>query len=134
MPAPLSLKQAIFLFLFFVSCGTTKKSQNLENSHSTEQVFISNQTEGLPGKCYQKMMLNNEALWTEVLCQNEISKGLIKQIQTNLIALNYEIAREEISNTELGSTTKQAIKDFQINNNMAYGGLDWVTINKLKSQ
>ena len=127
------MNQVIFLSFVFLACGSTNNTQNLKNAYTTEQTFIVDQTRGLPGQCYQKMTLNNEIFWTEVLCGSQITKTLVKQIQTDLLRLNYKIDSGEISMTQLGNTTKQAIKEFQLKNNMAFGGLDWATINKLGS-
>jgi len=118
--------------LIIFSCGGTKNIVNQNKSNNAGQIFITNQANGLPGKCYQKMMLNNETVWTETLCQNQITKELVTKIQIDLVRLNYKLEEQEIAKGQFGNTTKQAIKDFQQNNNMAYGGLDWATINKLK--
>ena len=36
-----------------------------------------------------------------------------------------------MAKSQLGETTKAGIKDFQIKNDMAYGALDWATVNRL---
>ena len=77
-------------------------------------------------------MLRNATVWAEIICQNQIGKGLIKQIQTDLVRLNYVLVRDEIYKVKFGKSTKQAIKDFQLKNGMAYGALDWATVNRLK--
>jgi len=122
----------LMVSLVFLACNTTKK--NFHDPNSTKQVFISNQANGLPGKCYQKMKLQTELVFAEVLCQSEINKRLIEQVQVELMRLNYRINESELSKTQLGETSKQAIKDFQIKNDLAYGGLDWATINMLKTK
>ncbi len=130
------MKQGILLafILILCACGTTKNNQGLAHSNSTEQIFVDNQGKGLPGKCYQKMMLENVRRWTEVICEKDIKKGLIRQVQTDLVRLNYEIDGEEVAKAQFGKSTKLAIKEFQIKNRMAYGGLDWATVNRLKNQ
>ncbi len=124
----------LLFFLLIVACSTSKNNSTKLNSASTEQVFVANQTNGLPGKCYQKMMLESERVWTEVLCQNKITKGIIRQIQADLTRLGYEIQDTETTKANFGITTKAAVKEFQIKNKMAFGGLDWATINRLRTQ
>jgi len=128
------MKHVILLSFVIIAfgCGITKSGSSQYNSNSTEQIFISKKGNGPGGKCYSKMMLGTETVWTEVVCQRQFSKGLIKQIQSDLVRLNYVLAGNEISKAKYGKTTRQAIKDFQIKNNMAYGGLDWATVNRLK--
>ena len=128
------MKRLIFLSFFLVSCGTTTKTPSTSNSLIIEQIFISDQTKGLPGKCYTKMKLNEDVVWTEILCVSRITKGVVSQIQTDLMRLNYEIEPSELSKAQLGSSSKEALKDFQKSNNMAYGGLDWATINRLRNK
>lgn len=117
-----------FLVAYLAPTPLTGQAEINQNG----QVFIKNQTDGLPGKCYSKMMLNENTVWTEILCPAEISKKLIRQIQTDLIRLKFPLDTEELSKSKLGATTKKAIKDFQKANGLAYGNLDWGTINSLK--
>lgn len=122
----------LIICLSCLSCGTA--TMITESSTSTKQVFIPSQEAGLPGKCYSKMKLNNELKWAEIICENEISKSLINTVQSNLQRLGYKISQDEISKHVIGSETKAAIKNFQISNKMAYGALDWATVNRLKIQ
>ncbi len=68
------MRKILFLSFFLFACGTGKEISNTQHPEITEQIFLSNQTDGLPGKCYQEMELKNEMVWTEVLCQNQIKK------------------------------------------------------------
>lgn len=126
------MRYTIIMVLFLASCGSTNYKTVKSIPTTKDQVFITDQTKGLPGKCYQKMMLEGQAKWTEVLCQNEITKGLIQKIQTELIEIGYSIHDEELSSRRLGASTKGAIIQFQKRNNLACGGIDWATINMLK--
>lgn len=127
------MKTLFFLPLFLIACGTSSGLSIQENT-STEQVFIAGQGNSLPGKCYLKMKKGTETLFTEVICHSKITKRLISEIQADLVRLAYHIDAVEIEKTTLGTTTTEAIKSFQQNNNMAYGGLDWATVNRLKKQ
>ena len=126
------MKKLITLLLPIVcfACHTTSNNYHASNTNSTEQVFIDGPG-GLPGKCYSKMKLQNELVFTEILCHPQITKKVIAQIQTDLVRLNYTIDENEIAKSQFGETTKAGIKDFQIKNDMAYGNLDWATINRL---
>lgn len=127
------MKLLLFLTLFLFACGTTNSGLSQRGNGSTEQVFVAGPGSGqLPGKCYVKTRLGNETPWTETICSNQITKRLIKQIQADLVRLNYEIEDTEIAKAELGPTTKASIKAFQQKHNMAYGALDWATVNRLK--
>lgn len=128
------MKHLIILSLLFIACGTTNSGTSQYSSSSTEQIFVADQNKGSGGKCYSKMARGNDRLWTQVICQKDITKGLIAQIQADLVRLGYEVDSMEVSKSKFGSTTKKAIKAFQIKNNMAYGGIDWATVNRLKNQ
>jgi len=132
----LKMKSGILLSLIFVlcACGTTKNGSSPHRSNSTEQIFVVDKGRGIPSKCYSKMMLDNVPRWTEVICQRDYSKGLIRQLHADLTRLNYVVDEEEIAKVKFGNTTKKAIKDFQIKNKMAWGSLDWATVNRLKIQ
>lgn len=129
------MKHLIFLSFLFVACGTTNNSLNTNTSfsNSIEQIFISGPGNGSSGKCYVKTKPGNNSPYLEVLCAAQITRGIVQQIQTDLVRLNYEIESSEISKSKIGSTTKLAIKEFQNKNNMASVGLDWATINRLKT-
>ncbi|GEM_PF-5649779 len=87
-----------------------------------------------PGKCYQKVTHNEFLVWSEVLCETEITKELINEIHENLIRLSYSVDQNEVSYGKLGASTKAALRAFQLDNDMAYGGLDWNTIKRLKQE
>ena len=125
---------AILLSVLIVACTTTKGQVITKNPGTMEQVFISGQNSGLPGKCYSKFKKDTDVIWTERICENQISKNLISQVQSDLQRMNYTIDANEIAEYIIGSTTKQAIRDYQMKNSMAYGGLDWATVNRLKSE
>jgi len=128
------MKNLLFLSFLLVACNTSKNSTSNNsisgNGNSTEQIFMAGPG-GLPGKCYAKMILDNETRFTEIICRPQITKKLIKQIQSDLVRLKYQIDSDEIEKGNLGSTTKNAIKSFQQKQNMAYGNLDWATVNRL---
>ncbi len=128
------MKNIILITLLFVSCKITNNKLIQNNNNTEKQVFISNQKDGLPGKCYQKMMLNGQTMWTEVLCGHEITKNLVKQLQSGLVSLGFQINNEELTKSKMGESTKSALKQFQQKNKLAFGGLDWATINRIKNQ
>jgi len=125
------MKKLITLLLPLVCFAChTPNNFHASNTNTTEQVFMEGNA-GLPGKCYTKLKVQNELRYTEVICAGRITKKLIAQIQTDLVKLNYTIDENEMTKSELGETTKAGIKDFQIKNDMAYGALDWATVNRL---
>ena len=89
---------------------------------------------GAPGKCYAKMMLNTTLVWVEILCPSEINKNLARGLHADLTRLNYDISSEELASETIGTTTKAAVKEFQIKNGMAAGNFDWATINRLSQE
>jgi len=127
-----SLGYLVLLILLCAACTTTNKRMSSSPTDSTEQVFIFDKTSGLPGKCYTQMKYGRETRMVETLCPKDINKTLIKEIQVNLVRRMYLIDKIELEKSILGETTKESLKDFQYKNKMAYGGLDWATINKLK--
>lgn len=125
------MKYLLFLSLVLLSCGTSKITKTPSYNNTVEQVFIVDQTKGLPGKCYSQTKKGEEFRWTEVICDNLITKELIAQIQQDLRKLGYEIDDEEFKTSNFGSTTRFSIVDFQKKNDMNYGGIDWATVNRL---
>jgi len=126
------MKNLLLLILTtcLIGCSTSNNSIS-KNANSIEQVFMTG-SQGLPGKCYAKMILGDETRFTEIICRPQLSKKLIKQIQSDLVRLKYPIDSDELESGKLGSTTKAAIKSFQQKQKMAYGNLDWATVNRLK--
>lgn len=122
----------ILLPLLIVACSSSRKLESIKHNGITEQIFTDGPGQGKPGKCYAKMMLNKSAVWTEILCLKELTKEIIEQIQRDLVRLHYKISEDEFAKSQMGDATRKAITDFQMKNNMAYGGLDWATINRLK--
>ena len=108
------MKKLLYLSLILLlsNCSSTTRSTG-NTSNTTEQVFIENQTKGLPGKCYQQMTLKDQIVWTEVLCDSQVNKNLIRQMQADLTRLFFVLDPDEVAKAIFGPTTKQAIKDFQ---------------------
>lgn len=125
------MRYLIILSIVLFSCGTHKIAKTPSYNTTTEQVFIEDQTKGLPGKCYSQTKKGEEFRWTEVICDNYITNELIAQIQKDLRRLGFEIEEEEFSTSTFGSTTRFSIVDFQKQNDMNYGGIDWATVNRL---
>ena len=134
------MKYLLPLVLLLSACSPTNttKTKSQNRPTNTEQIYLDTPTDqtptGLPGICYTKLKLNREFRWTETICPNSINKSLIKQLQLDLQRLGYAIDDSERSTGKLGATTKSAIKDFQLKNNIAYGGLDWATVNRISME
>jgi hypothetical protein len=130
------MKKLLLCSIIFIACKATSPSSNYTaiDNNSTAQVFIADQTKGLPGKCYQRTLLNDTAVWTEVLCPKEITKKITREIHSNLKRLGYTIDPTEVSKIKIGDSTKEALIDFQKQNGLSYGSLDRATVNTLKSK
>lgn len=95
-----------------------------------DQIKITDQRQGLPGKCYTKMKTpEGELGWFEVICAGE--HKYTKVVQEGLMKLGYIIDESEIKKHDFGETTKHAIIQFQQDQKMAYGGLDEATIRRI---
>ena len=91
-----------------------------------------------PGACYAKCLIpdksdesNSEEKWTEwreVVCGNNITKGLIKNIQNALREKGYDPGEE---NKSFNAETKAALKIFQEDNRLPVGQLDFETLDSL---
>jgi len=114
-----------------LSCSASKKTINKKTLNQA-QVFLVSQSEGLPGKCYSKLLTQDgTARWTEIYCEQEITKSLIKIVQTNLTRLGYNVDTIEMESNTLGDTTRSSFVQFQKDHGMAFGGLDQATLFKL---
>ncbi len=125
------MKRIIFFSWIFLSCTTTQRSGHSFNPNDLQQKFIVHQMQGKPGKCYQKLMFNGTQQWTEVLCDAEKTKKLVRRIQNDLIVLGYNLSNEELNQARIGRQTKMSLVAFQKEQGMAYGALDRATINRL---
>lgn len=63
--------------------------------------------------------------WREVLCENDLTKSIISDIQT---ALKYKLLYNGEINGKLDSITKEALRNFQKRNNLPQGQLDLETL------
>ncbi len=122
------------LLLVFISACTSSRTQFAQNS-ITEQIFIQHVPEdSLPGKCYARSKQGDAIRWIEVICQNQITKQFIAQLQNDLVRHGYTIESEEIEKKNTGPSTVASLIQFQKDQNLAYGNLDWATVNRLKQQ
>lgn len=117
----------LFVLCLFASCSVAQTTTK-NNDRNQSQIFIENQSAGEPGKCYTKMKHDGKLKWAEVICAKDITKRMIKEIQTNLLELNYTIDQEELKKVKIGPDTKNAINQFQQANNLAHGALDRATV------
>ncbi len=126
------MKNIYFLALLLISCHPTYTNIQAEN-FTREQVFLNDlDKKSTENRCFAKMMLNGVPTWTQVICELDITPHLITQIQTGLLDHGYTINEKEYKERKFGKTTKEAMIEFQISNNLAYGGIDWATINRLR--
>lgn len=66
--------------------------------------------------------------WKEVVCEKDVTASLISQIQT---ALRSKLIYNNEVNGKFDAVTKQAIRDFQIKNNLPQGQLDLESLKAL---
>ena len=66
--------------------------------------------------------------WKQVICENDITKPIVDQIQNALRDLGYY---NEDNNNKLDSKTKSALTDFQRENRLPIGQLDYETLDVL---
>ncbi len=130
------MKQVVFitLILTLAACGVSKQNQSISNT-STEQIFLYDRSEAKPGKCYQEVIKELDmVVMSEVICESQRTKSLINQVQNNLVQLGYVIKDAEIVSGTYGDSTKNALTGFQRDENLAFGGFDWATVNLLKQK
>jgi len=136
-----SFRIALILLCFSIiifSCSSSKVVINNAQQSTIEQIFLSPVTGKTPpaaaqsGKCYSQSTRENELRWTEAICDAQLSKAVITQIQDNLIRLKYTIYASEIADRKLWKSNKEAIKQFQIDEGLAFGAVDWATVNLLR--
>ncbi len=70
-------------------------------------------------------------VWTAVLCKSDITVDVITQIQSALVAEEYLTAQTEAT---FNDQTKEALAEFQRDNNLAVGQLDFETLSILGVQ
>lgn len=69
--------------------------------------------------------------WKEVLCANEVTSYIIEQIQSALISEGY-LQSGRFKNNRIDGFTKEALKEFQIDNDLPVGNLDLETLDALE--
>lgn len=115
--------------LAYTSCKTISGREFNPQQFSTEQVFHDKSKITTPGACYAKV---ESGKWLKILCQKEVTKSLINQIQSDLQRIGFAIDQKEISDGKIGQSTKAAMTSFQKEQGMIACALDWATINRLK--
>ena len=122
----------IAILVFFLASCTSSRGGTVTKDLNQNQVFLGSQTEGLPGKCYSKLMTAEGVIrWTQIYCENEITSKLVKQLQQHLLRIGFSIDPSEIDQAVLGDTTRSSFVKFQQENGLAYGGLDQATLYKI---
>jgi len=139
------MKNILILSLLLLSCGSSRTTVNNARPLKvfTPEEILDGKNKGgspdrpqnaEPGKCYAKVTHNGFLVWSEILCASQITKGLVQQIHSDLLRLGYSVSDDELASGKYGESTMQGLKAFQIDNNMAYGGLTQETIDRLKSK
>lgn len=130
------MKRLLCLFILLSSCGLGRNTTSISKANEPTLQRVEGRATDLPqnaepGKCYQKVTHNGFLVWSEVICEQDITKEIIAKIHTDLERLNYSVDQAEVLAGKIGPSTKQAIKTFQIDNKMAFGGLDRNTLRRL---
>lgn len=123
---------ALCLSSLFSACSTMTAAEFDPHRFSENQVLMSDRPYSLPGKCYGKSKKGDTTVWLEILCQKQITKSLIMQVQADLVRIGYEVADQEKLDLSFGATTAKAVKEFQERESLLPCYLDWATINRLK--
>lgn len=137
----------ILIGLLHSNCNTTYQTSNLDvNPDQSSAIALGSILPAEQGKCYAKCKIKSTdelVEWREVVCANQITPSLIKQIKTALHELDYAVEtekkaisyykrkRQKESKYELDEATKSALVSFQKDHGLPIGQLDFETLQKL---
>ena len=68
--------------------------------------------------------------WREVVCDEDISRDLVRRVQQALISRGYNVGNAGADN-RMGAQTKSALVKFQEDNGLPVGQLDYETLRAL---
>lgn len=90
------------------------------------------------GQCFAKTFISHDLsketeIWKQVVCENNITPSFLKWVQERLAASGQflEVPHKRGDEAELDDAMYAAIETFQIDKNIARGGLTFETINAL---
>ncbi len=102
------------------ACGAGQETQS--TSIQTTTAKSSQQDSGEQKNCRSKAKLpNGESNFVMVLCPEQITPELVKQIKIRLRALDYPITDAELNNPAFGSDSRAALMNFQLSAELPSG-------------
>jgi hypothetical protein len=124
-------------FLLF-SCGSTNKNRLVEYNPKVKSQPLSNnggKTEGMPSGpgCFAKALSKEGGVpeWHQVICEVDVTPQLFNKIQEELMICGYINEDQFIENAGFTKAMKSGLKQYQKDNNLPIGQLDFKTLEKL---